>query len=74
MSQRPITSACAVDAAQLARVTAVVSGHGTLGHVLATAAAASPPAKPVALVRQDEYTHDVVMAFEPGLFVVYDVT
>jgi hypothetical protein len=58
----------------LARVKDAVSGMVNLGHVLSWGAAATPPRKPEDVVAQDEYTHDVVMLFEDGIYTVYDVT
>ncbi len=63
-----------VDNAVRHQVADAVEGHGNLGHVLAWGAAASPPRKPEDVVTQDEYTHDVIMLFQSGIYVVYDVT
>lgn len=58
----------------LARVRDAVSAMRNLGHVLSWGAAASPPRKPEEVITQDEYTHDVIMLFEEGIYTVYDVT
>ena len=63
-----------VPADALRRVSEVVAGMGNLRSILAWGAAATPPRKPELLVAQDEYTHDVVMRFEDGVYIAFDVT
>jgi hypothetical protein len=46
----------------------------TLGEAIRWAMARSPRAEFVGVVTQDEYTHDVVVRVDPGLFVVFDTT
>lgn len=74
MARQDVRTHGDVDDAVLQQVADEVASHGNLGHVLAWGAAASPPRKPEDLVTQDEYTHDVIMLFRSGIYVVYDVT
>ncbi|MBI3792334.1 MAG: hypothetical protein HY275_15845 [Gemmatimonadetes bacterium] len=46
----------------------------TLGDVLAWARALTPPRAPEAIITQDEYTHDVVLALGPARWLAFDTT
>ena len=48
--------------------------HRTLEEVLAWAFAHRPPLTIVEVIVQDEFTHDVVLAFRDGAYLVYDTT
>jgi hypothetical protein len=63
-----------VDAEQLSRVAAAVSGLLTLADVLEWARAQAPPLQVSEIVTQDEYTHDVVLPFDGAHFLVFDAT
>ena len=52
----------------------LVTNHETLSQVLAWGASLSPPVMPASTVAQDEFSHDVVVPFERGRFLVYEVT
>lgn len=45
-----------------------------LRQILTWAATHAAAGKPEHVVAQDEYTHDVVMRFDDGVYVVFDVT
>ena len=51
-----------------------VEPFATLAPVIAWALRQSPPAEFVQVVVQDEYTHDVVVAWSEGIYLVYDTT
>ena len=59
---------------EAARVVRDLAGLRTLGQVVAWGVEATPPRKPEAIVAQDEYTHDVVMAYVDGVYAAFDVT
>jgi len=59
---------------ELARLTALVADHGTLGHVVRGWAAERPPRLIVEIVTQDEYTHDVIICYRDEIHLVYDTT
>lgn len=59
---------------ELARLTATVAAHTTLGHVVRGWAAERPPRLIVEIVTQDEYTHDVIVPYRDALHLVYDTT
>jgi hypothetical protein len=51
-----------------------VSGLLTLAEVLDWARRMTPPLVVTEIVTQDEYTHDIVLPFEGGHFLVFDAT
>jgi hypothetical protein len=61
-------------AEQLARLRAELGAPATLAEVLRWGFAARPPREVAAVVVQDEYTHDVVLPWQDGLYLVFDTT
>jgi hypothetical protein len=57
-----------------AEIERFVEEQRTLEDVLRAAHARLPPARVVDVVTQDEYTHDVVVAFGEAEYLVYDTT
>ncbi len=51
-----------------------VASQGTLHDVVVAALARTPPRLVSAVVVQDEYTHDVVLPWDDGVWLVYDAT
>ncbi|MEO8295528.1 MAG: hypothetical protein ABI613_08445 [Gemmatimonadota bacterium] len=51
-----------------------VAPHETLEQVLLWAKRQAPPLTITEILTQDEYTHDVVIPFRDGLYLVYDTT
>lgn len=51
-----------------------VSDQSTLESVVRSGLGRTPPRLVVDVVKQDEYTQDVVLPFRDGLFLVYDTT
>jgi hypothetical protein len=70
----PVTSLGSVPTDVSSRVTAAVSGLLTLAEVLDWARRMTPPLVVTEIVTQDEYTHDIVLPFEGGHFLVFDAT
>ncbi|HKG96154.1 MAG TPA: hypothetical protein VKA84_29845 [Gemmatimonadaceae bacterium] len=69
----PLTNHAALPPDALAAVRAEVAPHATLERVLAwTRSAAASDVEEI--VTQDEYTHDVVVRYRDGLYLVYDTT
>jgi len=69
-----LTDRAGLPADELARLTARLAGHSTLGHVVRDWASATPPRPIVEIVTQDEYTHDVIIHLRDELHLVYDTT
>ncbi len=52
----------------------VASRHRTLEEVVRWSLALVPPRMIARVVIQDEYTHDVVLPYDEGVYLVYDTT
>lgn len=52
----------------------VLRAHATMQDVLDFCRAQQPPRDLAGLVVQDEFTHDVILPLDEGLFAVYDTT
>lgn len=63
-----------IDSEVVRLVERLVGEHKGLGDVLDWGARVIPARKPADVVTQDEYTHDVIMRYEDGVYLVYDVT
>ena len=74
MREIPVTASGAVDAAAVTALRAELHARRTLADVFAWARAQTPPRPVSEIVTQDEYTHDVVIALEPRLCLVFDAT
>lgn len=53
---------------------ALVSAHTTMERVARWAFSQRPPLDIVDIIRQDEFTHDVIVPLPDGLVLVYDST
>ena len=60
--------------AALAALEAEVADHHILVDVIRWGAASTPQRMVADIVVQDEFTHDVVLPYRDGLFLVYDTT
>jgi hypothetical protein len=58
----------------VASIEAVVGGHRTLEDVVRWGLAQKPARLVERVVVQDEYTHDVVVRWADGVYLVYDTT
>jgi len=70
----PVTARGGVPAEMLSRATIEVSELPTLADVLEWARGHEPPRLVAEIVTQDEYTHDIVLPFDDGHFLVFDAT
>jgi hypothetical protein len=69
-----IASSANLPPATLSAIEAVVSRHKTLEDVVRWGLALHPARLVERVVVQDEYTHDVVLRWEDGVYLVYDTT
>jgi hypothetical protein len=53
---------------------AIASRHRTLEEVVRWSLVLTPPRLIARVVIQDEYTHDVVLPYADGVYLVYDTT
>jgi hypothetical protein len=70
----PVSAAGAVDSRLLARAARELAQRHSLADVLQWAREQRPPRQVAEIVTQDEYTHDVVLPFDGGHFLVFDAT
>jgi hypothetical protein len=63
-----------LDPAAAARIEAITAKHRILADVLQWGLVHRPPLVVADVITQDEYTHDVVVPYVDGLFLVYDTT
>jgi hypothetical protein len=63
-----------VPADAIASVETLVRVHTTLEDVVRWGLSQKPPRLVERVVVQDEFTHDVVVSFTPGVYIVYDTT
>ena len=74
MARVPFRDYAGLGAEEHARLARVVAGHQDLLDVFAWGRVQSPPAHPADLVKQDEFTHDVLMPYTEGRWLVYGTT
>lgn len=70
----PITAVGHVPDSLRAEAAAELGARHTLADVLEWARRHRPPRVVSEIVTQDEYTHDVVLPFDGGHFLVFDAT
>ena len=63
-----------VERASLDAIEAIVAHHQTVEDVVRWGLAMSPPRLVERVVVQDEYTHDVAIRWNEGVYLVYDTT
>ena len=74
MREVPVTAHDGVARDLLDAVAPELRRHATLQDVLDWCRSRVPPRDLASVVVQDEFTHDVVLALDGGLFAVYDTT
>lgn len=70
----PVAAVAPVTTDALESIEAAVSSQQTLEDVVRWGLLHKPPLLIADVVVQDEYTHDVVLPYRSGLFLVYDTT
>lgn len=69
-----LTAVAQVPDETLSSIRTLVDRQKTLEDVIRWALASKPPRVIARIVVQDEYTHDVVLPWADGLWLVYDTT
>jgi hypothetical protein len=73
--RRPVTEVRgAIPGAVVASIEVVVAGQATLEDVVRWGLSREPARLVERVVVQDEYTHDVVLPWAEGVYLVYDTT
>jgi hypothetical protein len=70
----PVSAIGTVPRTLVSRAEEEFADHHTLAAVLEWARAQRPPRVVAEIVTQDEYTHDVILPFDGGHFLVFDAT
>jgi hypothetical protein len=74
MAKRPFHDLAALSAQEREELAQVVARHEDLVDIFAWGRAQTPPVHPADLVKQDEFTHDVLVPFGRGRWLVYGAT
>ena len=69
-----LTDHAGLDPAEHAAILAMVREHHGLDDIFAWGRAQSPPVHPADVVKQDEFTHDVLVPLPSGRWLVYGTT
>jgi hypothetical protein len=70
----PLSDHARLDGAEQTALEATIQGHRGLDDVFDWGRAQAPAVVPADVIVQDEYTHDVVVPWVRGLYLVYDTT
>jgi hypothetical protein len=74
MKELPLYDHVGLSQAELTGLRAVVSEHRGLDQVFAWGRKQHPPVHPADVVKQDEFTHDVLVPFSESRWIVYGTT
>lgn len=70
----PIENRAQLPQQAFARLAGQVTKHSSIKRAIDWLAAHRPPLAPDDIVAQDEYSHDILVAYPGDLFLVYDCT
>ncbi len=70
----PIENRANVAPKVFARIAQELAGHRSIIHAVGWLARQNPPLVPTDMVTQDEFSHDILVAYLDGLWLVYDST
>jgi hypothetical protein len=73
-AQVPVENRAGLPAEDFAPVARAVVGHRSMKHALDWLLGHSPPLELTDMVTQDEFSHDFLVAYPGGLWLVYDST
>ena len=74
MREVPVTRHGSIPARTVERLTVELRHQRTLADVLSWGRAQTPPRSVTEILTQDEYTHDVLIAYETEVYLVFDTT
>ena len=74
MREIPVTRHASVPPTLFARLANELRDQRTLADVLAWGRAQAPSRPVTEILTQDEYTHDVVVAYDEAVYLVFDTT
>ncbi len=70
----PIENRAKLREAEFGRIAEAVASHRSMRHAIAWFVGQVPPLAPADMVTQDEFSHDILVAYPGGLWLVYDST
>jgi hypothetical protein len=70
----PLADHAGVTAAEREQIEALVQGHRGLDDIFAWGRTQDPPVHPTNVIKQDEFTHDVLVPLPSGRWLVYGTT
>jgi hypothetical protein len=70
----PIENRANLSPADFAHIAEAVAGHRSMRHAVDWFVRQNPPLAPADMVTQDEFSHDILVAYPGGLWLVYDST
>jgi hypothetical protein len=73
-AQLPIENRAGLSPEQFAAIARAVAGHRSMKHALDWLLGQAPPLELTDMVTQDEFSHDFLVAYPGGLWLVYDST
>ena len=74
MREVPVTKHASIPSTVFGRLAAELREQRTLADVLAWGRLQVPPRSVTEILTQDEYTHDVVVAYDETVYLVFDTT
>jgi hypothetical protein len=74
MASPPLHDRVGLDPELRRRIEEAIADHGMLDRVIRSGLASEPRRVIAGVVVQDEYTHDIVVPWGDGLWLVYDCT
>jgi hypothetical protein len=70
----PVENRAELDPEDFDRLAGIVASHKSIKHAVDWLRGQSPPLVPSEMVTQDEFSHDILVAYSGGLWLVYDTT
>jgi hypothetical protein len=70
----PVENRANLGADDFARIVEAVAGQRSMRQAIAWFASQVPPLATADMVTQDEFSHDILVAYRGGLWLVYDST
>ncbi len=74
MAEVALADYAGLDPAEYAQIRALMRSHQGLDDIFAWGRTQAPPIHPVDVIKQDEFTHDVLVPLPSGRWLVYGTT
>ncbi len=70
----PVENRAHLSPNRFAEIAEIVNDHCSIKHAIDWCASQTPPLDEIEVVPQDEYSHDILIGYRDGLWLVYDST